>query len=201
MKSKYRRGIDMVDKPRRYISLGLLLLTVAALVLVPAASASKPYFSALVSTYGAAGHSCGTCHIDPNGGSNLATYGKLFANQTNHVSSPAAALVIIGAPPGKQTVVAMQEPTTTLTETPTATSNVAITSDTVTVTQEPTTTSAETPTETIAKPRVTISQQTGAVADVTSTPIPVSMNKSSPGLGIAVAIGIIGTIYIMRKKK
>lgn len=58
MRSKYRRGVDMVDKPNRYINLGLLLLTVAALVLVPQVSAATLDGASIYA------NKCQTCHGD-----------------------------------------------------------------------------------------------------------------------------------------
>ena len=88
----------MIDKKSKYINFGLLLLAVVALVFVPAVSANEGYFAALQSVYGTTGTSCGTCHIDPNGGGPRNDYGTLFENQPNHSADPTAALQAIGAP-------------------------------------------------------------------------------------------------------
>jgi hypothetical protein len=100
----------MVDKKNRYVNLGLLLLTVMALVLVPAVSANEGYFSALQSVYGTTGTSCGTCHIDPNGGGTRNAYGTLFENQQTHSADPTAALQAIGAPGGTVTELSIVAP-------------------------------------------------------------------------------------------
>ncbi len=56
MRSKYRRGVDMVDKPNRYINLGLLLLTVVAIVLVPQVSTAALDGASIYA------NKCQTCH-------------------------------------------------------------------------------------------------------------------------------------------
>ncbi|VVB90758.1 Bacterial Ig-like domain (group 2) [uncultured archaeon] len=81
------------------ITLGLLLLTVVAIVGVPGALAYGTYVTPLNDLYGP-GLSCGTCHVDPNGGGARNAYGQLFEGQTNHQSDSTAALKAIGAPPG-----------------------------------------------------------------------------------------------------
>jgi hypothetical protein len=62
----------------------------------------------------------------------------------------------------------------------------AISTPSTIATQEPITSLTETPAETVAQ--------------VIETPIPVP-TKKSPGVGTIVAIGIIGTIYILRRRK
>ncbi len=81
------------------ITLGLLLLTVVAIVGAPGALAWGNYVTPLNDLYGP-GLSCGTCHVDPNGGGARNAYGQLFESQANHQSDPTAALQAIGAPPG-----------------------------------------------------------------------------------------------------
>jgi hypothetical protein len=50
-------------------------------------------------------------------------------------------------------------------------------------------------------PTVTIEQTTvGPTETTATTPIPAQTNKS-PGIGIVAVIGIIGTIYIIRRRK
>jgi len=111
MRGKYRRGIDIVDKLKsRYMGIGMLLLVVASMVMIPAASALPQYYSALTTVYGTTGNSCGTCHIDPNGGGDRNAYGTLFENQANHASDPAAALKTIGAPGGAVTKLSITTP-------------------------------------------------------------------------------------------
>jgi hypothetical protein len=98
MKTKYRRGIDMVDKSKRFAGLGLLLLIVAAMVLVPAASALPQYASAMNKLYGTG--SCAVCHKGGVGGAPRTPYGLKFEAVATHSSNPTAALKSIGAPPG-----------------------------------------------------------------------------------------------------
>ena len=62
----------MVDKSKRYVSLGLLLLGVAAMVLVPAASALPQYAAQT-------GLACGKCHVNPAGGGTRTAFGAAFA--------------------------------------------------------------------------------------------------------------------------
>jgi uncharacterized protein YjdB len=81
------------------ITFGLLLLTVVAIIGVPEALAYGTYVTPLNDLYGP-GLSCGTCHVNPNGGGERNAYGQLFEGQTNHQSDPTAALQAIGAPPG-----------------------------------------------------------------------------------------------------
>ncbi len=81
------------------ITLGLLLLTVVAIVGLPGALAYESYVQPLQTLYGS-GLSCGTCHVNPAGGGARNDYGKLFEGQANHQSDPTAALKAIGAPLG-----------------------------------------------------------------------------------------------------
>src|SRR5659263_750218 len=74
-----------------------LLLVMVALVLAPGASAFGTYVTPLNTLYGP-GLSCGTCHVDPNGGGQRNAYGTLFENQTNHATNPTEALTAIGSP-------------------------------------------------------------------------------------------------------
>jgi hypothetical protein len=101
----------MIDKSNRHITIGLLFLAMAALVLVPAASANRVYYSALTSTYGSTGSACETCHINSSGGGERNAYGKLFESQANHIANPSAALRAIGAPPGWQNTTSSPEAT------------------------------------------------------------------------------------------
>lgn len=102
---------DMIYKSNRYTNLGLLFLGIAVLVLTPAVSANRVYYSALTNTYGSAGNSCDTCHINSSGGGERNAYGKLFESQANHVSDPSAALKTIGAPPGLQNATSLPDVT------------------------------------------------------------------------------------------
>jgi hypothetical protein len=138
----------MIDKSNKYITLGLLFLAMTTLVLTPAASANRVYYSVLTSTYGNTGNSCETCHVNSSGGGERNAYGKLFESQANHVSDPSAALKTIGAPPGLQNATSPPEAT-------------------------------------IQVPEVPITIPT----------------KKSPGIGMVAAIGLIGAIYIIIRRK
>jgi hypothetical protein len=184
MKNKYRRCTDVVNKLNRYMNFGLLLLTVVVLVSINTASATPRYVSTLKNVYG--NGSCGTCHVNSSGGGERNAYGTLFEQQMSHVASPSAALVLIGSPSNIRNTTAISTQNVT-------TPNMTTQSQTINVTKGPTTTLIETPT-------VTTPQKAETVVDVTSTPIPVATNKS-PGIGIVVAIGIIGTMYVIRRRK
>ena len=110
MRTKYRRGLDMVDKPKRFACLGLLLLAVAGMVMVPAASALPEYYTALTTAYGAAGNSCGTCHISTGGGGPRTAYGDTFFAQISLGKTPADALKAIGSPNGQVTTLSISVP-------------------------------------------------------------------------------------------
>ena len=196
MKSKHRRGIDMVDKPNRYISFGLLLLVMAALVLVPAASALPEYYSALKNVYGDTGYSCGTCHIDPNGGGARNAYGILLGKQIALGKTPTDALKAIGAPPKPQNTTVVSTSNVTSTQNVTSAKNVT-SAQNVTSTQTPVATVTQEPTTTVTQAPITTDTQDPVTTD---TPIPVP-TKKSPGVGMVAAIGIIGTIYIIRRRK
>lgn len=79
------------------MSFGLLLLTVVAIALVSQTSALPVYSSELQKVYG--NGSCAMCHTNPNGGDGLTGYGTKFAGQSNHTKYPADALRAIGEPP------------------------------------------------------------------------------------------------------
>lgn len=200
-----------------------LFLIVMALIFVPQISAKPEYLTSLDNIYPSDSNSCHTCHVDPNGGSNLTTYGDEFLTQLNDGSNDTDALVTIGAPnnmapnmtmtPTPKTQVPdtintsdMQTPTDTASPSsgssgstdnnPTAT---VTGSPTETLATQPNDTLTAEPTETIVEPTVAVPQQTENVAEVTDTPIPAATQKA-PTIGIIVAIGIIGLIYIMRKR-
>ncbi len=78
------------------ISLGLLLMTVA-MVVVPEVTAQPQYLAPLQTLYGSS-LSCGTCHVNPNGGGPRNAYGTLFENIKTHASDPTGALKAIGSP-------------------------------------------------------------------------------------------------------
>ncbi|MCX9085560.1 MAG: hypothetical protein OIN87_12275 [Candidatus Methanoperedens sp.] len=102
----------------------LVLLVVLTLVIigVPASFARSQYVPSLNAEYGVS--SCGTCHVDPNGGGTRNSYGKLFESQTIHRTDPGAALIAIGAPPNANptvTATATATPEPAVTSTPTTT--------------------------------------------------------------------------------
>jgi hypothetical protein len=74
----------------------ILLLLIVILAGAPQAFARRQYFTALTAVYGDG--SCGTCHVNPNGGGPRNSYGTLFENQPYHSTDPAAALTAIGSP-------------------------------------------------------------------------------------------------------
>jgi hypothetical protein len=97
-----RSGSEELKEKRQMnkkITIGLLLLAVVAIIGMPGALALPGYVQPLQTLYGS-GLSCGTCHVDPNGGGARNAYGQLFESQPNHQSDPTAALIAIGAPPG-----------------------------------------------------------------------------------------------------
>jgi hypothetical protein len=110
MRTKYRRGLDMVDKPKRFIGLGLLLLAIAGMVMVTTVSALPEYYTALTTAYGTTGNSCGTCHISTGGGGPLTGYGDMFLTQINLGKIPADALKTIGSPNGASTKLSITVP-------------------------------------------------------------------------------------------
>ena len=106
---------------RKTVLLSLLVIVVL-LAGIPESFARPEYVSSLNAEYGVS--SCGTCHIDPNGGGTRNAYGISFQNQPNHRANPSAALIAIGAPPNANptvTATATPEPTVTSTPTPVGT--------------------------------------------------------------------------------
>ncbi len=80
---------------RKYVLSGLMLVIAFVLVGAPGAFAYGSFLVAPLTTWGG---SCGTCHVDPNGGGPRTPYGTLFESQANHRTDPAAALTAIGPP-------------------------------------------------------------------------------------------------------
>lgn len=81
---------------RKTVLLSLLVIVVL-LAGIPESFARPEYVSSLNSEYGVS--SCGTCHVDPNGGGARNAYGISFQNQPDHRANPLAALKAIGQPP------------------------------------------------------------------------------------------------------
>src|SRR5659263_165639 len=101
------------------MNMKVVLLVALTLVIlgVPASFARPEYVSSLSAEYGVS--SCGTCHIDPNGGGERNAYGISFQNQPNHRANPGAVLKAIGAPPNANpTVIATATFTPIATATP-----------------------------------------------------------------------------------
>lgn len=175
----------------------LLLLITVVMVSVPQTLAKPQYATALDTAYGVS--SCTVCHNDPGGGKSLTDYGSKFRSQSVYKSDPATVLKNIGVPPGATPVV-----TTTVVSTPTATN-------------------AGTAVPTVTEPVVTVPKATEpkvtmpAVVETTVEPIETSekeddkesekgteveeTREKSPGLGIIATIGIMSTLYIMRRQK
>jgi hypothetical protein len=124
MKDKIRRGIDTLDKyilQKKFASLGLLILTLVALVVVPGVSANPDYFTALQSVYGPT-TICLTCHTSTDGPPPFTDYGTLFSNNASHVTDPKGVLEAIGSPlTPTPTPEATPTPTPEVTPTPTPT--------------------------------------------------------------------------------
>ncbi len=96
----------------------MLLLLAVILAGAPESFARPQYFTALTAVYGDG--SCGTCHVNPNGGGPRNSYGTLFENQPDHAADPGAALTAIGPPPSS-TATPLITPTDTITPAPTDT--------------------------------------------------------------------------------
>lgn len=159
----------------------VLLVALTLLIMgVPASFARPQYVSSLTAEYGVS--SCGTCHIDPNGGGARNAYGISFQNQLNHAANPTAALIAIGAPPNANpTVIA------TATLTPAATATMAptpvVTRVIATVTSTPT--------------------QTVTTVTATATPVPpvATATPATPGFGIGLSlIGLFAWSLLAKRK-
>jgi hypothetical protein len=111
------------------MNMKVVLLVALTLVILgaPASFARPEYISSLNAEYGIS--SCGTCHVDPNGGGQRNAYGMSFQNQPNHRANPGAALIVIGAPTNANPTVIAKA-----TLTPAATATMAPTSAVTTVT-------------------------------------------------------------------
>jgi hypothetical protein len=80
------------------ITIGLLLLTVTALVGIPGALAYGNYLTEFGTKYSTAGSrldTCGVCHYNSGGGGPRNPYGTDFENQSIHSSNPGQALANI----------------------------------------------------------------------------------------------------------
>jgi hypothetical protein len=154
-----------------FVALSLVILG------VPASFARPEFVSSLNAVYGVS--SCGTCHIDPNGGGPRNAYGILFENQFNLSANVTAALIAIGPPPNAN-------PTVMATATPAAP---LVATETAVATETPATTVAtETPATTVA----------------TETPVPpvVTATPATPGFEIVLSlIGLFACFLAKRKNK
>lgn len=151
-----------------------LLVALTLVILgVPASFARPEYVPSLNAEYGVS--SCGTCHVDPNGGGPRNAYGTLFENQFNQTANPTAALIAIGAPPtANPTVMA------TATLTPAATA-------TMVPTPAVTTVATETPVPPVA----------------TEAPVPpvATATPTAPGFGIGLSlIGLFAWSLLAKRK-
>ena len=177
----------------------VVLLVALTLVFlgVPASFARPEYASSLNAEYGVS--SCGTCHIDPNGGGPRNAYGLSFQNQPNHRADPNAALIAIGAPPNAN-------PTGTATATMTsAATNLTNNITDVIETNENETNATEIAIESgnfTITPVVTTVEPATPVGTTIEPTIPVSTTKPSPGFGIIVTIAAIFiSIFIFRTRR
>jgi len=134
---------------RKTVLLSLLVIVVL-LAGIPESFARPEYVSSLNAEYGVS--SCGTCHVDPNGGGARNAYGISFQNQPNHRANPREALIAIGQPPTTATATTATL-TTTSSPTPEITKEISDEEETQeeTETQE----ELETPAET-AVPKATV---------------------------------------------
>jgi len=105
---KYKKGDNQMKNKMKF---GLLLLTVAALVLVPLASAYPTYVPSKAS-------SCGVCHVNPGGGGKLTPAGETFKSTGNlpvatppPVVTPPVATPPVETPPVPTTPTAPTTPT------------------------------------------------------------------------------------------
>ena len=181
------------------MNMKVVLLVALTLVFlgVPASFARPEYASSLNAEYGVS--SCGTCHIDPNGGGSRNAYGLSFQNQPNHRADPNAALIAIGAPPNAN-------PTVTATATMThAATNLTNNITDVTETNENETNAREIAIEegnaTLIPVDTTVEPAPPVETTIEPT-IPVSTTKPSPGFGIVMTIGmVLSIIYLFRKRR
>lgn len=190
------------------VGIVLLILIATITIFVPQVLAKQEYLTSLQSAYSKG--SCTDCHTDPSGGKSLTTYGSEFKSQSNYKNNPSAAILAIGQPPGNATatstvvaspsatatnttVAASPKATTTLTSTPNAT-NTKISTPNETAVVAATSAAVSTPvvTQTIIKSRKGEKEEEKDEKDEA---------KETPGFGIAVTIGIVSMVYLLRRYK
>jgi hypothetical protein len=176
----------------RNIVLELFLIASVASIWISGALALPQYLDAYNTTF-STNASCGICHVNPAGGGALTSYGMQFQNQTNHNSTPSAALQTIGQAP-----LITPGATTAATSMVTATSTAASTA-TSTATAISTATSVATTPPLIATPAPTETQMP-VETPVITTPVP-TPTPSTPGFGLGVFIaGLLACYFILKRR-
>lgn len=186
-----------IKKRTGKISFGILFLMVVAVALVSHASALPEYVSELQKVYG--NGSCNTCHIDQNGGDNLTGYGIEFAKQSNHVEYTADALETIGEPPVRASI-KMSEYLLALQgkygNGSCTTCHIKPNGSELTEYGKKFSAQPDHVNDPIAALRAI-----GASVETVNVTVTNKTEKKSPGFEIAVTIGMISAIYMLRKNR